>query len=113
MEFKIANCAHKARADCLNHSYSTGESKGYKVESQNDQLRESNKQIRENQGIWGGFKIKSGRIFLRVAESNYEHNPHARFLMTVWPEIEPRYHTNYAVSFASVMWLRETLVVRE
>jgi len=51
MEFKIANCAHKARADCLNHSYSTGESKGYKVESQNDQLRESNKQIRENQGI--------------------------------------------------------------
>ena len=36
---KIINRPHRARADWLNHFHSPWESKGYKVESQNDQLR--------------------------------------------------------------------------
>jgi len=36
---KIANHAYMARTDWLNHFHSPRESKGYKVESQNDQLR--------------------------------------------------------------------------
>jgi len=36
---QIANRAYRARADWLNHFHSPWESKGYKVESQNDQLR--------------------------------------------------------------------------
>jgi len=35
----IAKRAYKARADRLNQFYSPWESEGYKVESQNDQLR--------------------------------------------------------------------------
>jgi len=49
----------------------------------------------------------------RLVESDNEHNPHTRFLMAVWLEIKPRYGNNYAVLLAPVMWLRETLVVRE
>jgi len=75
-----------------------------------------NNQIHENQSIRSDYRMKYGRIYLWVAtivESNYEHNPNTWFLTTVWPEIEPQNITNYAVSLASVMWLRETLVVRE
>jgi len=35
---EIANCAYKVRADWLNNIYSPRESKGFKVESQNDKL---------------------------------------------------------------------------
>jgi len=35
---KSPNCAHKTRADWLNHFYRPWESKGFKKESQNDQL---------------------------------------------------------------------------
>jgi len=36
---KIANRAYEVCPDWLNHFYSPRESEGYKVESQNDQLR--------------------------------------------------------------------------
>jgi len=49
----------------------------------------------------------------RLVESNYEHKPHAQFLMTILLEIEPLYDTSYAVSVVPVMWLREALVVCE
>ena len=39
MPYKIANRAYKAHADWLNHFHSPWGFKGYKVESQNDQLR--------------------------------------------------------------------------
>ena len=35
---RMANFAYEARADWLIHFYSTRESQGYKVETQNDQL---------------------------------------------------------------------------
>jgi len=47
--------------------------------------------------------------FTHWPESDYKQNPHAQFLTTVWPEIEPRYGTNYAVLLAWVMWPWETL----
>ena len=107
------------------------ESGGYKVESQNDPTtsdlkpylsqfgschhRARDNQIHENQSIRGDYRMKSDQIYLQVAlvESDYKHNPHARFLTTVWLQLKHRYDTNYAVSLASVMWLQETLVVRE
>jgi len=80
MLHKIANQDYDARADWLNHIYSPRESKGYKVESQNDQPRLTwnliwaslgarNNQIHEIQSIRGDDKMNSGRIYLRVAAS--------------------------------------------
>jgi len=82
---RMANFAYEARADWLIHFYSTRESQGYKVETQNDQLgltwnliwasfgsrrrRARNNYIHENQSIRGDNKMKSGRIYLRVAAS--------------------------------------------
>jgi len=129
---KIANHAYKARVDWLNHFHSPWESEGYKVQNQNDQLRlswnliwasleaviiveqETNKFMRTR-----GSKVNIECNLVeftcekRLVESDYEHNPLARFLSTVWPEIEPQYDINYAISLVSVMLLRATLVVRE
>jgi len=83
---KIANHTYKARADWLNHFYSLQDSQGYKVRSQNGQLRLSWNRIwaslgaviiteqkptavHENQSIRGHYKMKSDRIYLRVAAS--------------------------------------------
>ena len=79
--------------------------------------RARNDQIQESQNISGDYRMKYGRGNLRLAASwvRLRAQSHAgfRFRMTIWPEIEPRYDTNYAVLLVTVMRLRETLVVRE
>jgi len=67
------------------------------------------RRARNNGNAWVSEAIINWNLNLPVSsavEFDYEHNPHARFLMTVLQEIEPRYGTNYAVSLASVTWLR-------
>ena len=62
--------------------------------------------IHENQSIRSDCKMKSDQTYLWAAAS------------WVWlrvngcsPEMEPPVDINYTVSLASVVWLRETLVV--
>ena len=60
--------------------------------------------IHENQSIRSDCKMKSDQTYLWAVESDYEW-------MAVSPEMEPPVDINYTVSLASVVWLRETLVV--
>jgi len=46
-------------------------------------------------------------------EESQIHNPHARFLATVWPEIELDTTPTTLSLIGLGQWLRETLVVRE
>jgi len=129
---KIANRAYKARTDQFNHLHSLWESAGYKVESKNDQLHQTwnliwaslGTVIIAEQETIKLMRTRASEVITKwnlaeftsewwLVESDYEHNPRTRFLTRVWPGIEPRYGTNYAVSLPSVKWVRETLVVRE
>jgi len=114
---KTENCAYKARADWLNYFYRPWESAGHKINSPNNQLcltwnliwaslgpviigKQETISIHENQSVGGDYKMLSDRIYLRVAPSwvRLWAQLHTWFLMTVQPETEPRYGTNYAVN---------------
>ena len=99
---KIANRAYKAHADWLNDFYSPWDSKGYKVETQNDQLCLTWNLIRPSLGAViiveqetnKSMKTRASEVIMKrnlaeftcekqLVESDNEHNPHARFLTTV------------------------------
>ena len=126
---KIAKRAYKACADWLNLFYSPWESAGYKVDSQNNQLHltwnlvwaslgaviiaeKETIAIHENRSIRSDFKMKSDQIYLRAAASWVWLGAQSPRMISS-DRTKLRHNTNYTVSLAPVLGLREILLVRE